>query len=141
MIIADDLLSHILSCRNLLKLIQTVHSAATPLDRHCSSSQNQLHHQFGDLFIEQSYPPVLKNLLHARKHIRELKQQRQRRLRKRHSKSAVALIETLSRLFHLIYFVKCWYQSLGKEKESCCLVFPSSTKHEFKHYVVVEQRR
>ena len=84
---------------------------------------------------------VEKSAPRQKKHIRELKQQRQRRLRKRHSKSEVALIETLSRLFHLVYFVKCWYQSLGKEKESCCLVFPSSTKHEFKHYVVVEQRR
>ena len=34
------------------------------------------------------------------------------------------------------------YQSSGKEKESCCLVFPSSTKHEIRHfYVVVVQRR
>ena len=87
-------------------------------------------------------PPAWKNLLHARKHIRELKQKRRRRLRKGHSKSEVALLQTLSRLFHLIYFVKCWYQSLGKEKESCCLVFPSSTKREFRQFhVVVVQRR
>ena len=34
------------------------------------------------------------------------------------------------------------YQSSGKEKESCCLVFPSSTKREFRHFhVVVGQRR
>ena len=34
------------------------------------------------------------------------------------------------------------YQSSGKEKESCCLVFPSSTKHEIRHFhVVVVQRR
>ena len=39
---------------------------------------------------------------------RELKQQRRRRLRKRHLKSEFALLQTLSRLFHLIYFVKCW---------------------------------
>ena len=33
------------------------------------------------------------------------------------------------------------YQSLGIEKESCCLVFPSSTKREFRHFhVVVVQR-
>ena len=33
-------------------------------------------------------------------------------------------------------------QSSGKEKESCCLVFPSSTKREIRHFhVVVVQRR
>ena len=58
-----------------------------------------------------------------------------RRLRKRHVKSEFALPHTLSRFYHLVYFVKCWqiflelnskglYQSSGKEKESCCLVFP-----------------
>ena len=85
--------------------------------------------------------------------IRELKQRRRRRLRKRHLKSEFALPQTLSRLFHLVYFVKCWqmflelnskglYQSSGKEKESCCLVFPSSTKREMRHFhVVVVQRR
>ena len=80
--------------------------------------------------------------------IRELKQQRRRRLRKRHLKSEFALPQTLSRLFHLVYFVKCWqmflelnskglYQSSGKEKESCCLVFPSSTKREIRQFHVV----
>ena len=85
--------------------------------------------------------------------IRELKQQRRRRLRKRHLKSEFALLQTLSRLLHLVYFVKYWqmflelnskglYQSLGKEKESCCRVFPSSIKGEFRHFhVVVVQRR
>ena len=29
------------------------------------------------------------------------------------------------------------YQSLGNEKQSCCLVFPSSTKREFRHFHVV----
>ena len=86
---------------------------------------------------------------------REFKQQRRRRrrLRKRHLKSEFALLQTLSRLFHLVYFVKCWqmflelnskglYQSSGKEKESCCLVFPSSTKREIRQFhVVVVQRR
>ena len=34
------------------------------------------------------------------------------------------------------------HQSSGKEKESCCLVFPSSTKREISHFhVVVVQRR
>ena len=34
-------------------------------------------------------------------------------------------------------------QSSGKEKESCCLLFPSSTKREIRqlHVVVVEQRQ
>ena len=59
---------------------------------------------------------------------RELKQQRRRRLQKRHLKSEFAPLQTLSRLFHLVYFVKCWqmflelnskglYQSSGKEKK------------------------
>ena len=59
---------------------------------------------------------------------RELKQQRRRRLQKRHSKSEFAPLQTLSRLFHLVYFVECWqmflelnstqlYQSSGKEKK------------------------
>ena len=57
-------------------------------------------------------------------------------------------------LFHLVYFVKCWqiflelnakglYQSSEKEKESCCLVFLSSTKREIRqfHVVVVLRRQ
>ena len=39
---------------------------------------------------------------------KEREQERQRRLRKRHLKSEVALLQTLSRLFHLVQFVKCW---------------------------------
>ena len=80
----------------------------------------------------------------------ELKQQRRRRLRKRHLKSEFAPLQTLSCLFQ---FVKCCqiflefnskglYQSSGKEKESCCLVFPSWTKCQIKHFnVVVVQGR
>ena len=60
--------------------------------------------------------------------IRELKQQRRRRLRKRHIKSGFALLQILSHLFQLVQLVKCWqilleqnskrlYQSSGKEKE------------------------
>ena len=53
------------------------------------------------------------------------------------------------RLFQLVQFVKCWqvfpelnskrlYQSSGEEeKESRCLVFMSSTKHEIGHFHVV----
>ena len=39
---------------------------------------------------------------------RQLKQQRRLQLPKRHLKSEVALLETLSRLIHLVQFVKCW---------------------------------
>ena len=69
---------------------------------------------------------------------RELKQHRRRRLRKRLLKSELALLQTLSRLFHRVKFVTCWqfflelnskrlHQSTGKEKESRCLVFTFST--------------
>ena len=63
------------------------------------------------------------------------------------------LLQTLSRIFHLVQFVKCWqiflelnfkglYQSSGKEKESRWLVFVSSTKREIRQFhVVVVQRR
>ena len=90
----------------------------------------------------------------TKRQLGRLSRQRRRRLRKRQLKSEFALLQTLSRLFHLVYFVKCWqmflelnskglYQSSGKEKESCCLVFPSSTKREFKHFhvAVVQQRQ
>ena len=82
--------------------------------------------------------------------IRKLKQQRRRRLRKHHLKSEFALLQTLSQLFQLVQFVKCWhiffwrlYQTLGKEKESRCLVFTSSTKLEIRHFhfVLVQRRR
>ena len=85
--------------------------------------------------------------------LRELKQQGRRRPRKRHWKSTVALLQTVSRLVHLAQFLKCWqlflelnskrlYQSSGKEKETRCLVFPSSTKREMRHFhVVVVQPR
>ena len=85
--------------------------------------------------------------------IRELKQQRRRRLRKRQLKSEVALLQTLLCSFQLVQFVKCWqmflelnskrlYQSSGKDKESRCFVFTSSTKREIRHFhVVVVQRR
>ena len=80
--------------------------------------------------------------------IRELKQQRWRRLPKRHFKSGFALLQTLSHLFQLVQLVKCWqilpeqnsktpYQTSGKEKESPCLVFTSSTQREIRHFHVV----
>ena len=45
-------------------------------------------------------------------HCRELKQQRRQRLQKRHFKSEFAPLQTLSRIFHLVYFVKCWQMFL-----------------------------
>ena len=59
---------------------------------------------------------------------REFKQQRRPRLRKGHLKNVIALLQTFSRLFHLIQFVKCWriflesnskslFKSSGKEKK------------------------
>ena len=76
------------------------------------------------------------------RHKSELKQELRRRLRKRHLKSEFAQLQTLS------LFVKCWqyflelnskelYQSSRKEKESCCLVFPSSTKRELGTFTLV----
>ena len=47
--------------------------------------------------------------------VRVDKQQRRRRLRKRHLKSEFALPQTLSRLFHLVQFVKCWQFFSGVE--------------------------
>ena len=60
----------------------------------------------------------------------------------------VALPKTLSRLFQLVQFVKCWqmflelnswrlYRSSEKEEESRCLVSMSSTKREIRHFHVV----
>ena len=40
--------------------------------------------------------------------IRDFKQQRRRWPRKRHLKSEFALLQTLSYLFHVVQFVKCW---------------------------------
>ena len=67
-----------------------------------------------------------------RQHNRELKQQRRRRVRKRHSKSEFALPQALQRLFHLFSLVKRGqilelnfqglYQSLGKEKKEKVVV-------------------
>ena len=103
-------------------------------------------------FLPFSLP--LPSSLRKLPNIRELKQQRRRRLRKRHLKSEFALLQTLSILFQLVQFVKCWhfflelnskrlYRSSGKEKESRCLVFTSSTKREIRHFhdVVVQRRQ
>ena len=79
---------------------------------------------------------------------RKFTQQRRRRLQKRHLKSEFTLLQTLSRLFHLVQYVECWqffvklnskrlYQSSGEKKESCCLVSTSFTKREIRHFLVV----
>ena len=87
--------------------------------------------------------------------VRAFKQQQRRRLRKRYLKSDVALLQTLSRLFHLAQFVKSWqffflelnskrlYQSSEKDEESRCLLFTSFTKGEITpfHVVVVQWRQ
>ena len=70
---------------------------------------------------------------------RERQQRRRRRLRKRHLKSVFTRVQTSSRLFHLVQFVKCWRicleldskrlnQSSGEAKEGRCLEFTSSKK-------------
>ena len=45
---------------------------------------------------------LLAPYIHIFKFLRELQQQIRRRLRKRHLKSEFALLQTLSRLFHLV---------------------------------------
>ena len=70
--------------------------------------------------------------------IRERQQQLRRRLRKRHLKSEFALLQTLSRLFQLVQFVKCWQivlelnskrlQSSGKEEEKSLFCFHGLVK-------------
>ena len=57
----------------------------------------------------------------------ELKQQRRRQLRKRHLKNEFALPQTLSRLFHLVYFIKCWQMFLELNSKR---LFQSSGKDE-----------
>ena len=79
---------------------------------------------------------------------KKLKQQRRGRLRKRHPKSEFALLQTLSRLFHLVQVLQMLafflelnstrlYRSSGKEKDSRSLALTSSTKRENGHFHVV----
>ena len=75
---------------------------------------------------------------------RALKQLQRRRLQKRHLKGKFALSQNLSRLFYLVQFVKCRQiflelisNGLVDEKESCCLLFTSSTNREIRHFHVV----
>ena len=86
---------------------------------HCGSGENLLKYPF---FIESnmsdftlflmssnklSLPTVFYTLQRNKCIIRELKHQRRRQLRKRSLKSEFALLQTLSRLFYLVQFVKC----------------------------------
>ena len=82
---------------------------------------------------------------------KELKQHRRRRLRKRHLKSEVALLQTLSRLFHRAKFVKFWqfffffWSWIPKdcievqEKKKKVVVLCSRSKHF--HVAVVQWRQ
>ena len=83
---------------------------------------------------------------------RQLKQQRRLRLQKRDLKSEFAPIQTLSRLFHLVYFVKCrqmflelnskgLYQSSGKEKKVVVLCSRPRQNVNSGIFTVVGQRR
>ena len=62
-----------------------------------------------------------------------------------------ALPQTLSRLFHLVSFVKCWqfflelnskglYQSSAKEKESCCLARVKITPPEKRRHATGREK-
>ena len=80
------------------------------------------------------------------------KQQRRHWLQKSHLRSEFAPLQTLSSLFRLVQFVKCWrifqelnseglYRRTRKEKESHCLVF-TSCQREIRHlHVIVMQKR
>ena len=50
---------------------------------------------------------------------KEHKQQRRRRLRKRHLKIEFVLLQTLSRLFHLVQYTKCWRICLEFNSKGC----------------------
>ena len=67
------------------------------------------------------------------------KQQRPWPQRKRHEKSEFALLQTLSRLFHLVQFVKCSYFSLELNSEKTVSKF--SQLQEKKTKVVVLSSR
>ena len=78
------------SCYKLNKLMHHSHRSLVKRGFHCSSELRSL-----SLFVNRGI-------------IRELKQQRRWRLWKRRFKSEFSLLSTLSRLFHLVQFVKCW---------------------------------
>ena len=96
-----------------------------------------LRHYFDSCFYGFFFPPtsvrhqwftVRHQWFSVKDEIGSLSNNKRRRLRKHHLKSEFALPQTLSRLFHLVEFVKCWqiflqlnfkglYQSSRKEKE------------------------
>ena len=78
------------SCYKLNKLMHHSHRSLVTRGFHWSSELRSL-----SLFVNRGI-------------IRELKQQRRWRLWKRRFKSEFSLLSTLSRLFHLVQFVKCW---------------------------------
>ena len=134
--------------QHLRKFIRTKESVY--IRKEFNSHRTGLGHQHGCRFIVLGHKYGRHDVMW--KHIRELQQQLRRRLRKRHLKSEFALLQTLSRLFQLVQFVKCRLiflelnckrlQSSGKEEESRCLVSTSSSKREIRHFhVVVVQRR
>ena len=78
------------SCYKLNKLTHHSHRSLVTRGFHWSSELRSL-----SLFVNRGI-------------ITELKQQRWWRLWKRRFKSEFSLLSTLSRLFHLVQFVKCW---------------------------------
>ena len=92
--------------------------------RHCHPYHyhHHYHHRYQHRHRHRHHPIIIVII------ITELKQRRRRRLRKRHLQSELALLQTLPRLFHFVYFVKCWqiflelnskglYQSLRKKRK------------------------
>ena len=133
--------------QHLRKFIRTKESVY--IRKEFNSHRTGLEHQHGCRFIVLGHKYGRHDVMW--KHIREVQQQLRRRLRKRHLKSEFALLQTLSRLFQLVQFVKCWqiflelnskrlHPSSGKDNR--CLVLTSPTKREIRHFhVVVVQRR
>ena len=68
--------------------------------------EKNVYHRFftGFVLITTRLPEKLVLVSRALEFTRKLKQQRRRRLRKRHLKSDIALLQTLSRLFYLVHF-------------------------------------
>ena len=94
---------------------------------HCSELLRKVWNQ-SNLWVNNSQHFFCSVITEALCNNRELKQQWRRRLQERHLKSEFAPLQNLSRLFHLVYFAKCWqmflelnskglYQSSGKEKK------------------------
>ena len=82
--------------------------------------------------------------------IKELKQQRRWRLEKHHLKSEFTLLQSLSRLFHLVSFDKCWQYFLElnikvQEKKKKVVVLCSRPRENVKlgtfHDVVLQRRQ